>query len=72
MISNLAYVHPDANSAPSLVLIGARRGGGEGVRVTAPLFIYKDALSEGGCREETDIFREIYETGHFPERYVLR
>ena len=68
----MTYVYPDANSTPSLVLVGARRGGGEGARITAPLFIYKDVLSEDGCREETDVFREIYEKGCFPEGYVLR
>lgn len=68
----MTYVYPDANSTPSLVLVGARRGGGEGARITAPLFIYKDVLSEDGCREETDVFREIYEKGCFPDGYVLR
>ncbi len=64
----LTLLCPDADSAPSLVFVAARRGGRSGgLRITRPLFIY-----ERGTRIETEVFRKIYETGQFPEEYTIK
>ena len=61
------FLHPDADKRPSLVFVTARRGGAAGMIVTQPLFAY-----ERGTRNETETFRSIYDTGSFPDEFLVR
>lgn len=64
----LTFLFPDADSAPSLVFVASRRGGRPGgLTVTKPLFAY-----ERGTRVETDDYKYIYETGQFPEEFMIK
>ena len=58
----MTFVHSDKDSEASLVLIEARRGGGVGLFLTKPLFIYKDEEH----RVYSDDTAFIYENGLFP------
>lgn len=49
----MRLVHPSENHAPCLVLIEARKGGGEGLCVMPPLLIEKNG-------EKTEEFKRIY------------
>lgn len=60
----LTFVHPDADCPPSLVLVEARYGGGEELKVTRPLVIYNDKTH----KQYTDDLQYIYATGNFPEK----
>lgn len=64
----LTFCHPDPASPPSLLFCAARYGGKPGMRVTRPLFIYKDGGR--GAENETDIYKKIYETGSFPSEFT--
>ncbi len=59
----LTLVYPHADSSPSLVLIEARHGGGEELRITRPLIIYSDT-SHSNYTEDLEY---IYENGNFPD-----
>lgn len=63
----MTFVHADAKSKPSLVLIEGRKGGSSGLFVTKPLIMHPDA-SEKTPRytEELDF---IYENGEFGKEY---
>ena len=63
----MTTVHADTNSAPSMVLIEGRRGGGKGMRVTKPLIIYKDE-SHGEYGEDMEY---IMENGSFPDKFKV-
>ena len=62
----MTFVHPDPDSAPSLVLVEGRNGAGVELKVTRPLIIYtnKDHL------KYTEDTAYIYKNGSFPaERF---
>lgn len=64
----LTLLYADADSSPSLLFCAARRGGKPGgLIITPPLFVY-----ERGTRTETETFRKIYETGRFPEEFMIK
>ena len=63
----MTFMFADADSAPSLLFCTAKRGGAPGMQVTMPLFVY-----ERGTRTETETFRQIYETGSFPDKFTVR
>lgn len=59
------FVHADFESESSMVLIEARLGGKCGMKLTAPLIIYKDK----GHKQYTDDMEYIMENGFFPDKY---
>lgn len=61
----MTYVHANVESAPSMVLIEAKRGGKCGLKLTKPLIIYKDKAN----KEYTDDMTYIMENGVFPREY---
>lgn len=60
------FVHADTKSEPSMVMIMAVKGGGEGMRIMPPLLLHPDG-KEGGGREMTPRVERIYETMSFYE-----
>ena len=63
----MTFVHADVATAPSMVLLEAVLGGKSGLRVTPPLFIYRD--SESRPRVYSEEMQEILKSGHFPAAY---
>lgn len=61
----MTYVHANETSAPSMVLIEAKKGGKCGLRVSRPLLIYKDKTN----KEYTEDMSYIMENGSFPKEY---
>ena len=57
----LTFVHPNEDCSPSLVLVESRLGGGEELKVTRPLIIYKDKTHT--CY--TSDMQYIYDNGNF-------
>ena len=53
----LVSVYQDTKSAPSLVLIEAKKGAAPSLRIARPLFTYRD-----GTREYTDDMNTVYDT----------
>lgn len=64
----ITFVHADVSSEPSMLLIEARRGGGVGLKVTAPLVIYKDKSH----KEYTEDMELILKEGYFPSDFYVR
>ena len=60
----MTFIHPHTDSAPSLVLVEARLGGGEELNITRPLIIYTDPSHT----KYTDDMTYIYENGIFPSK----
>ena len=60
----LVAVCPDAERAPSLILVEGKKGAAAGLRFEKPLFLYADA-AHTVYTEETKF---IYENGRFKER----
>lgn len=61
------FVHSDTERESSMVLIEGKRGGNPGMRLTPPLFIYKNPVS----REYTHEMNYIMENGSFPSKYLV-
>lgn len=61
----MTYVHANVESAPSMVLIEAKKGGKCGLKVSRPLIIYKDKNN----KEYTEDMNYIMENGSFPKEY---
>ncbi len=59
----MTLIHGDGKSRASMVLVKAKKDGGESLTVTRPLFIYR--RSEGGPREMTDDAKLVYDTCSF-------
>lgn len=57
----LTFVHANTDSAPSMLLLEAKKGAKSGCILTKPLFIYKDSTNT----EYTEKTKEIYEKGFF-------
>ena len=58
------FVHADAESEPSMVLIVGTKGGGEGMRIMPPLLLHPSYVADGG-RPMTPRAQRIYETMSF-------
>ena len=56
----MTFVYADSGSEPSMVLVSAIKGGASGMRVSAPLLLYKE-----GTREMSDAAQKIYDTMSF-------
>ena len=56
----MTFVLADADSEPSMVLVSAIKGGASGMKVSAPLLLYKN-----GTREMSDAAQKIYDTMSF-------
>lgn len=63
---NAVFVHADAESEPSMVLIMGVKGGGEGMRIMPPLLLHPTPKTDGG-RSMTPRAERIYETMSFYE-----
>ena len=61
----MTFVHADTSSESSMVLIEAKRGGKCGVKLTAPLIIYRDKEH----KQYTDDMNYIMENGSFPDKF---
>ena len=61
----MTYVHANTDTAPSMALIEAQRGGKCGLKVTKPLIIYKDRTN----KDYTEDMSYIMENGVFPKEY---
>lgn len=61
----MTFVHADGNTPPSVVLIEAKKGGACGLKVTPPLFLYREEINENGSRTMTDAALKIYENCSF-------
>ena len=51
------FVHPSVNAPPSLVLTEAKKGAGEGLNISRPLIVYRDADNT----TYTDDMRAVYD-----------
>lgn len=54
---SVTFIYPNSYTSPSLLLISAKLGGKSGMKISKPLFIYKD-----GTSEYTEEFKKIYES----------
>ena len=63
----MTYVHADPITPPSMVLVEALAGGKSSLRVTPPLFVYRDADTRP--RVYSEDMQTILESGHFPAIY---
>lgn len=61
----MTYVHANASSEPSMVLIEAKKGGKCGLKLTKPLLIYKNTDNKDYSEE----MNFIMENGSFPKEY---
>lgn len=62
----MTFVHADAASEPSMVLLDAVKGGADGLRVSAPLLLH-DAPCGTGTRPLSAVAQAIYDTMSFDE-----
>ena len=61
----MTFVHADANSKPSMLLVEARKGGKCGLLLTKPLIIYENKTSRVYTRD----MEYIDKTGSFPREF---
>ena len=61
----MTYVHANADSEPSMVLIEAKKGGKCGLKLTKPLLIYKNSDN----KDYSEDMNFIMENGSFPKEY---
>ena len=61
----MTMVHADEHSEPSMLLVEGRAGGGVGMRLTRPLFIFGD----GAHKTEGEDMKFITENGSFSEEF---
>jgi len=64
----MTFVHADTDSEPSMVLIEAKKGGKCGLKLTAPLIIYRDKEH----KKYSSDMDYIMEHGSFPEKFLRR
>lgn len=57
----MTFVSSDVHTAPSMVLVESRKGGGKGLSVTPPLILHKER-NGSGSPEMTDEARAVYDT----------
>ena len=63
----MTFVHANAASEPSMVLIEAKKGGKCGLKLTRPLLIYKNTDN----KEYSDDMEYIMKEGSFPKEYKV-
>ena len=63
----MTYVHANAKSEPSMVLIEAKKGGKCGLKLTRPLLIYKNTDN----KEYSEDMEFIMNNGIFPKEYKV-
>ena len=61
----MTFVHANANSAPSMVLIEGKRGGKCGLKVSKPFLIYKN----NDNKEYSEDMCYVMDNGSFPDEY---
>ena len=61
----LTFVCADSETAPSMMLIEAKKGGSTGLKLTRPLFLHNSDKDKSGKRSETEDARKIYENCSF-------
>lgn len=65
----LTLIHADQGTPPSLLLLEATKGGGQGLFVTRPLFLYRE---KGDRTHYSDDMQTVYDTGTLPLFYETR
>lgn len=63
----MVFVHADAMSEPSMVLVSATKGGAEGLRILPPLLLHESRSNADGARALTARAQKIYDTMSFEE-----
>ena len=61
----MTFVHADTNSEPSVVLVCAVKGGKPSVKVTAPLMLHDDLVTDAKSRPLSKKAQKIYDTLNF-------
>jgi len=64
----MTFVHADTASEPSMMLVEGKRGGKSGMRVTAPLIIYRDRTHTAYGED----MEYIMENGIFPDNFFIK
>lgn len=64
----ITFVHPDAKSRPSIVLVEGKKGASSGVFVTPALIMHEDASAKKLV--DTEDLKYIYDNGEFHERFI--
>ena len=62
----MTFVHADAESEPSTVLVEAVKGGSPSLRVSPPLLLYQPRRNADNARVLTEAAQKIYDTCLFP------
>ncbi len=65
----MSLVYPDTSSAPSLLLVYGIKDSAESLKMTRPVFIYRDGKAPDGAREYTDDMQYIYDSCSFDRFY---
>ena len=63
----MTYVHANATTEPSMVLIEAKKGGKCGLKLTRPLLIYKNTDN----KDYSEDMQFIMDEGSFPKEYKV-
>lgn len=63
----MTFVHSDANTEPSMLLLEAMKGASPSLRITPPLLLYQSKTDDQGTRQLTEEAQCIYDTCSFPE-----
>lgn len=61
----ITFVCADSESAPSMMLVEAKKGGSTGLKLTRTLFLHKCDKDKSGKRGETEDAKNIYESCSF-------
>lgn len=61
----MTFVCADSESAPSMMLVEAKKGGSSGLKLTRPLFLHNCDRDKSGKRSETEDAKKIYENCSF-------
>lgn len=63
----ITFVHADANSVPSMLLVEGKAGGASGMRMTPPLILYQDNKHS----EYSEDYAFICNMGCFPDKFSI-
>lgn len=63
----MTFVHADTKAEPCMVLIEAMKGASPSMRITPPLFLYKEMNGQDSRRTLTEAAQLIYDTCLFPD-----
>ncbi len=61
----MCFVHADADTQPSMVLVSALKGGAEGLKILQPLLLHEPMKNGHSSRKLTERAQKIYDTMSF-------